>query len=220
MKDDPKNDAQATHVEPERRLSKTASKRLLLGWLSGALWAAVFIPLIFYLEFGHVGPLGWGLTVFLMALCVLVAVGLYYQGRPEYATPVDMRDDFADRIGGFWLVACAFGPLLGWVLCALVNPTEANWRWLYGGRITLSIVLPIVTALPLFRYVRGKGTPVMLAILFVVTSLPIWSGWGTLQDLLAGPQKIQQSGAVAGSPPVEHLLLPHTGRILGADSGR
>jgi hypothetical protein len=88
------------------------------------------------------------------------------------------------------------------------------------GRVALSIVLPVVTALPLFRYVRGKGAPVMLVILFAVTSLPVWSGWTTLQDLMAGPHQIQRDqiqrvGGAIGKHPIERLVLPHTGRMLG-----
>ena len=33
-----------------------------------------------------------------------------------------------------------------------------NWRWLYGGRVFLSAALPLITALPLLRNIRGKGT--------------------------------------------------------------
>jgi hypothetical protein len=215
-----KTEASTANTASEHRASKPASKRLVLGWLSGALWAAVLIPPVFYLEFGHVGPLGWGLTVFLMTVCVLVAVGLHFQGRPDYGTPVNMRGGFADRLGGFWLLACALGPLLGWVLCAVTDPTVENWRWLYGGRVALSIVLPVVTALPLLRYVRGKGAPVMLMILFAVTSLPVWSAWTTLQDLQAGPQQVQRANGAIGKPPIERPSLPYTGRTLENDRRR
>ena len=56
--------------------------------LLGVVSSVIFIPLIFYLRFGIVGPLGWGLTVFLSAVSLLVEVGLYFRARPEYHTPV------------------------------------------------------------------------------------------------------------------------------------
>jgi len=45
--------------------------------LSGIPSITVLIPFIFYLEFGIIGPLGWGLTVFFDAYCLLWALGLF-----------------------------------------------------------------------------------------------------------------------------------------------
>jgi hypothetical protein len=178
-------------------------RRAIRGWLGGAVAAAVLVPVLFYLRFGEVGGLGWGLTVFLVVLCLLAAVGLYFLRRPEYHTPVALRGDWLDRVGAFWLVACAFGPLAGWALTALVPLTVDSWRWLYAGRVAAAIGLPLLTALPLLRYVRGRGSPVTLlpsvALLIGVTALPIWSGWAAAQDLWAGP--------VGG-------FLAHTGQML------
>jgi hypothetical protein len=113
---------------------------------------------------------------------------------------VALRGDWLDHIGAFWLVACALGPFLGWVLVSAPSLTAGNWRWLYAGRALLSIGLPVLMALPLLRYVRGRGAPIMLALLVGVTALPAWAGWATLQDLLAGP---------AG------VYLVHTAQALG-----
>jgi hypothetical protein len=162
-------------------------KRDIRRWLTGVVWSALLIPAIFYLRFGEVGPLGWGVTVFFSVYCLLSAVGLYFLARPEYHTPVVPRNGWPDRLGAWWLMTCAFGPFFGWLLTSAVPLTEGNWRWLYLGRVVLSVGLPVFTALPLLRYVRGRGAPVMLALLLGVTALPVWSGWATLQDLRAGP---------------------------------
>jgi hypothetical protein len=161
-------------------------KRDIRRWLLGVVWSPLFIPALFYLRFGRVGPLGWGMTIFCSAYCLLSAVGLYFLVRPEYHTPVAPRDDWLDRLGAWWLVACALGPFFGWLLTSAFLLTEGNWRWLYAGRVVLSVGLPVLTALPLLRYVRGRGAPVMLALLVGVTALPVWSGWATLRDLQAG----------------------------------
>ena len=95
-------------------------------WLWGIVWSFVLIPALFYLQFGEVGALGWGATVFFAALCLLVAVGLHFHGRHEYRTPVALRNGWLDWIGAFWLVACAFGPLFGWALTAAFELTAAN----------------------------------------------------------------------------------------------
>lgn len=92
----------------------------------GIVWSFVLIPALFYLQFGEVGALGWGATVFFAALCLLVAVGLHFHGRHEYRTPVALRNGWLDWIGAFWLVACAFGPLFGWALTAAFELTAAN----------------------------------------------------------------------------------------------
>ncbi len=161
--------------------------RAIRRWLLGAVWVAVLVPLLFFLRFGTVPPVGWGVTVFLAALCLLVAVGLYFLRRPKYHTPVPLRGDWADRVGAFWLLACAFGPLLGWLLTALPPLTVDSWRWLYAGRVALSMGLPVLTALPLLRYARGRGALIMLALLGGVTLLPILSAWNVAWDLWAGP---------------------------------
>src|SRR5215510_14010974 len=113
------------HTDPE------SLKRSVRRWLMAALWSAVLVPVVFYLRFGEVPPLGWGTTVFFVAYCILSAVGLHFLRRPEYHTPVEWRDDWLDRIGAFWLMACAFGPLFGWFLTSAFTLTSSNWRWLY-----------------------------------------------------------------------------------------
>lgn len=184
-------------------------------WLSGILWSFLLIPLLFYLRFGIVGPIGWGTTIFFAALCLLIAVGLHFLNRREYHTPVELKDDWADRIGSLWLLSCAVGPLIGWVLSSLFILSIANWQWLYCGRVFFSIVLPVVTALPLLRYVRGKGTAIMLAILLGVTALPIWSGWATLRDLYTGPVSYSLTHNPAIPPENGDVLyLQYTGKVL------
>jgi hypothetical protein len=174
-------------------------KRSVRRWLMGAFWCAILVPVAFYLRFGEIPPLGWGTTVFFIAYCLLSAVGLHFFRRTEYHTPVEWRDDWLDRIGAFWLMACAFGPLFGWFLAAAFTLTTSNWRWLYGGRLALSIGLPLLTGMPLLRYVRGRGAPVMLTLLLSVTALPVWSAVATLRDYVSGPV---------------NSVLPYTGRVV------
>jgi hypothetical protein len=162
-------------------------KRDIRQCLMAAVWSPLLIPPIFYLRFGEVGPLGWGLTVFFSSCFLLTAIGLYFLYRPECHTPAARRNDWLDRLGACWLLTCASGPFFGWMLTSAFLLTEGNWRWLYLGRAILSVGLPVLTALPLLRYVRGRGAPVMLALLLGVTALPVWSGWATLLDLQAGP---------------------------------
>jgi len=180
------------------------------------------IPTAFYLRFGRVGPLGWGLTVFFDVLCLLWAIGLYFRPRTEYHSPVKLRGDWADRVGAFWLVACAFGPFFGWAVTEALPITQSSWRWLYGIRTFLSAVLPVLLALPLTRYIRGKSTLVSLPLMIGVTLLPFSTAIPSMQDLIEGPTvrhmqspapavRDRQNPAFADRP---ELYLKHTDRGL------
>jgi len=182
-----------------------AIRRMLLG----AVAYAVLVPLLFTLAFGEVGPLGWGMTVFFVAYCLLAAVGLYFLPRREYHSTVPLRGGLADRVGAFWLVCCAFGPLLGWIVTAVFPLTTTSWHWLYALRLLLAGGLPVLTAMPLIRYARGKAALVALPLLLIVTMLPIWSVVGVSKDLWEGPVVQQVSASAA-----PELYLAHTGRPL------
>jgi hypothetical protein len=54
--------------------------------------------------------------------------------------------------------------------------------------------LPVVTALPLFAYVRGQYWHVALLLLLGVTSLAAWSGLNTFLDLREGPTVRRTTG--------------------------
>jgi hypothetical protein len=191
-----------------------APARVLWRWGLAALTAAVWVPALFYLDAGEVPPFAWGMSVFLSALCLLVGVGTFYGSRVEYHTRVAPRGDWADRVGAFWPVSCGLGPFFGWVLTSAFTLTEANWRWLYSGRVGLGVVLPLLTALPLLRYVSGRGAPLMLALLLCVTALPVWSAWAAARDLLEGPARLLVRSPTPGAPGAEYRYLPHTNRVL------
>ncbi len=168
--------------------SSADTRRPLVAWLAAAFSVGVVFPVRVYLELGSVGPLGWGLTVFLVVLCWLIGIGETFANRPEYHTAVKPTGGLGDRIGGFWLLACAFGPLAGWfVTNELVAYTETNWRWRFALRVLLGGVLPVVTALPLVRYVRGRAALVAAPILVLVTALSASSVLSAGRDLLDGP---------------------------------
>jgi predicted membrane channel-forming protein YqfA (hemolysin III family) len=186
---------------------KASRQRAIRGLLLAAVESVVLVPLLFYWRFGEVTDLGWGLTVFFVAYCLLAAIGLYFQPISEFHTPVKLRGDWIDHVGAFWLVSCAFGPFFGWVVTSVFPITVSSWRWLYALRVFLAIVLPLITALPLTRYLRGKATLVALPILVVITLLPIWSAVNFGRDLWNGPvvQQAQNGGQL-------EYYLPYTER--------
>lgn len=166
------------------------NRKLVKRFLLGAIWAAVLTPLLFYLKFGTINWFSINFTIFLVALSLLFALGFYFQSKAEYHTNVPMEGSFADRIGSFWLIACAFGPFLGWIVTAF-PPTETSWKWQYLGRAFLAVFLPVITAIPNVPYARGKAALIAVPLLIAITGLPIWSCLWVLSDLHDGPKTIQ-----------------------------
>ena len=166
---------------------KGDNRQLIRQFLLGALSSAIVTPLLFYLRFGTVSWFAAGFTIFLVVLCLLFALGFFFQSRAEYHTRVAFEGNLADRVGSFWLVACAFGPFFGWIITA-VGVTESSWRWQYLARAFLAVILPVITALPLVQYARGKAALIALPLLFLITALPISSCLWVLADLHDGPQ--------------------------------
>ncbi len=191
----------------EREVDDRLARRFLLG----ALVCAVVVPLLFYLRFGELGPFAWGFTVFLVVLCLLFALGLYISSRPAYHTQVAMRNDWLDRLGAFWLLACAGGPLLGG-LVTLFPVTESDWRWRYVLRVALALGLPVLTGLPLLRYIRGRAALLAVPLLLGITALPALTAIAPLRDLFDGPVERQ----VRIVEEWEGSCLPVDGQPLGA----
>jgi hypothetical protein len=189
---------------------KASRNRTIRQLILGAIVCAVVIPILFYWSFGEVGGLGWGTTIFFVAYCLLAAIGLYFRPRPEYHTPVRLHGDWADKVAAFWLVSCVFGPFLGWVITSAFPISVDSWRWLYDLRLLLAAGLPLLTALPMIRYLRGKMILVALPILVIVTMLAIWSTVNVGRDLLHGPilRQIPSTGQI-------ELYLQYTARSLG-----
>ena len=189
---------------------EASRRRVIRQCLLGAVEAAVITPALFYLRFRAVGPLGWGTTVFFVAYLLLTAIGLYFRPRTEYHSPVPLRGDWLDRIGAFWLVGCVFGPFIGWIITSGAFPiTQNTWQWMYGLRVFFAAALPIMLALPLLRYVRGKSALIALPLLVVVTLLPVSTAMNVSLDLWEGAS-VRQVGSVDQT----ELFLKHTGRTL------
>jgi hypothetical protein len=174
---------------------KSDNRQLVKRFLLGALWSAILTPLLFYLKFGTVGWFASGFTIFLVVLCLLFAVGFSFHNKADYHTDVPMERSIADRMGAFWLVACAFGPFFGWIITAF-PPTIGSWKWQYLARAFLSVILPVITAVPLIPYARGKAALIAIPLLLVVTALPISSCLWVLADLQEGPETVTGTGTV------------------------
>lgn len=215
------------------------NRRSVRSFLMAAVWAAVLIPGLFFLEFGEINAFALSFTGFVVVLCLLVALGFAIPDRPARQAQADAQQEQASAggtraaekvgvlnyVGAFWLLACAFGPFFGWLLTASAFPlTEGNWWWRYAARAALSVGAPVLTALPLVVYVRGRYWHVALLLLFGLTTLAAWSGLNTLRDLREGPSVRQTTGFYDASQnsfapsadgrPYRLTMLAHTGRTI------
>lgn len=210
------------------RNAPVENRRSARAFLIAAAQVVVFVPVLFYLQFGEVNAFALSFTGFLVVLCLLVALGYSIPDKPEQqtpATPATQQVSLPARVGAFWLVACAFGPFFGWLITAPEFAlTEGDWWWRYAARAVLSIGLPVLTALPLFIYARGRYWYVALLLLVGVTSLSAWSGVNTLLDLREGPTVERATGYYdaphnsfypsAEGRPFKLTTLAHTQRTI------
>ena len=63
---------------PEPRfpfLDQAGNPVLIRRFVKGGLFAAVLVPVIFWLRFREVGWFGWSFTIFLVVMCELFALG-------------------------------------------------------------------------------------------------------------------------------------------------
>jgi hypothetical protein len=80
--------------------------------------------------------------------------------------------------------------------------------------VFLAACLPLITALPLLRYLRGKSILIGLPLLLLVTLLPIWSVAKVSRDLWEGPT-IRQVQSVDNPPEtINELYLKYTDRVI------
>lgn len=193
--------------------SKRDNSEIIRSFLIGAPLIAVLMPALFYLHFGVIDWFAIAFTVFLIVLCLLCTVGFYFQTKTVYHTNVSAKGGLGDRIGAFWLVACAFGPFFGWLVTTFL--AENTWRWQYLGRVLLAVVLPVLTAVPLIRYARGRAALIAAPLLLVITALPMLTCWWVVGDLHDGVKVARVSLArdpiTAGSicqPSGEQFHLP------------
>jgi hypothetical protein len=171
------------------------NRRSVRVFLIGAAQAAIIIPVLFFLRFGEINAFALSFTAFIVVLLLLVALGYSTPDKTAGQTPVKWKGGPLNYVGAFWLLACAFGPFFGWLMTtSFVALTEGNWWWRYVARAVLSVGVPVLTALPLFLYVRGKYWYVVLMLLLGLTSLSAWSGVNTVLDLREGPVVRQTTG--------------------------
>jgi hypothetical protein len=156
---------------------------LLPKALGAILLSDALILLVFLLSFGELSLFAFGFVIFLSAVQILMIVGLRFRNRRELHSSKRRRNDRLDKIGAWWLVACAFGALFGWFSAQLAAAFPQYATALLGAAVVFSIVLPVVTMLPNLRYLESDILFVQIPLLFFVTILPALAGLDSLLKL-------------------------------------
>ena len=163
---------------------------LLVPRVAVGIAASVFLVLAgFWLQLGEIPMYAIGFCVFLIALQILLIVGLRFGNRPEVHTKVAPKNGLLDKIGAWWLMACAFGAFFGWVAGTLVSFSPEYWYLFLSFKVFLTILLPVATMLPNIRYISRNAAYIQVPIMFVVTLLPILVGLGAAMTLIAGVRR-------------------------------
>jgi hypothetical protein len=155
-----------------------ASLWVLLPKAFGAiLLSDVLILLIFWLVFGEFSAFAFGFVIFLSVLQILMIVGLRFRDRKRFHATKSPPNDWLDKLGAWWLMACAFGAFFGWISAQLAASWPQFETAFLALAVVFSIVLPVLTMLPNLRYLETRIAVIQIPILFFVTILPLLSGF-------------------------------------------
>jgi len=162
-----------------------ASLWIVIPTAASSVTASFFLVLlIFYLEFGELPAFAFGFATFLVVLQILMIIGIRFAGRTEVHVSGRARGSAGNRLGAFWLVACAFGAFLGWVAGSLAANYPQYQLPLLAVKVMLTIVVPVTTMLPNVFYIQKKAAYIQVPILVGVTLLPVMYGLPAALSLL------------------------------------
>ena len=150
---------------------------ILIPKVLGSIFiTSALILLIFWLSFGELSYFSFSFTFSLAVLQILIVLGLRFQDRTDLHASKPLKNNWLDKIGGFWLLACALGALGGWIFNQLAFGYPFFSLYFQILSFCFTIVLPIFTMLPNLRYLETKVLYIQLPLLFFVTTLPILVG--------------------------------------------
>lgn len=143
----------------------------------------------FYLWFGEIDGYAVAFTAFLLILAAGFDQIPRFRAR-ALAEGLDPAPPYARRegcVGAIWMLSFPFAPFVSWALIQLVGINQSNWRWLLALIVTLCIIVPAISVLPLLRYLRRGFVAFQLTVLALGTGFPIVTALGSAHDLIAGP---------------------------------
>ncbi|MDP2312656.1 MAG: hypothetical protein Q8P41_07100 [Pseudomonadota bacterium] len=157
---------------------------------------AVVIPGLFWMKAGRVDGFAIGFT----ALLLLLAAGVHFLPRMDSPLLDRHAADLAkqplsphplDRLVFLWVACIPCSPLILYIIANMTTLTGDNWRTILGSKVLVCVVLPLIGALPLLRYIRGPAALYALLFAVVGTLFPVAFGLPALADLLGGLRREQ-----------------------------
>ncbi|HEX3773377.1 MAG TPA: hypothetical protein VHV51_02875 [Polyangiaceae bacterium] len=217
-------------AERAARVTQTKNEpRKKPPFLPGVLAIAFGVPGIFWLKFGTINGYALAVTGFLLLL--VFAIEFIPKLNQKYGAELEadkIEPRWYDKFAIVWLLAIPFAPFLGWAIQSAATIGLQNWRWIFGLRAFVCVVLPLATVLSLLRYVRGRAAPYALLILFVGTAFPVSMGISAALDFIQGArwESIEISSLERVTTMVHNQITPTTivsvtlsdGRMLEANS--
>jgi hypothetical protein len=158
-------------------VNATASLWVLLPRLAtGIITSGFLITLAFWLRFGEINSFTILLVVVSSVFQVLILIGLRFGNRTDLAAR-QRPWRLVDYVGAFWLIAVFFGAFAGWFTrdYAFYYPDVAIP--FHVATVILTIVLPVVTSIPNYRYVTATNAYITIPLLAIVTLLPSLIGF-------------------------------------------
>lgn len=169
-----------------------------LPFWHGLVAIAAIVPALFWLRFDT-----WRFGLALAAFLILLVLGVQFipeldRKYGDEQAALKVKPSVFDRLAVVWLLAIPFAPFLAWVIGSLATVNVRAWRLVLGSQACLCVALPVVCALPMLRYVRGRAAPYSLLILFLGTMFPVSFGWSPAADVVRGPrwESVEVSGSV------------------------
>lgn len=169
-------------TRPDDRIAEQASLWLLIPRVAiGILLSTLFLFALFWLRFREINTYIALIALLVAAFQILLAVGLRHQNSLPKSVVPEPRG--FDRLGRFWLVAVFFGAAFAWFTSDLASSYSAYSTPLHIATIFLSIVIPVVTSIPNYRYVTAASAHITIPMLLLVTLIPMIVGWSSVVTL-------------------------------------
>jgi hypothetical protein len=140
------------------------------------VFSFVLVLIIFWLQFGEIPGLAYGFGIFLVVFQILMILGLRFADRPAIDVENRVKYRWIDLTGAWWLVACAFGAFIGWIAGYLAQGYPRHKEAFQIAKVVFTIVIPVLTMLPNFRYIRKNAAFIQVPIIIIVTLLPVLLG--------------------------------------------
>lgn len=177
---------------PETAADAATRRKAKLKAAAQLLAVAIVMPAMFWFGYGRIDGFAIGFTAF------IVGLGAAAEFLPDIVDKEAERQERAhekpppprwyDGLALLWLLAIPLAPAFSWIMRSWINITVQNWYGVLQTSAVLCVVVPVVCAMSMLRFVRRGNTLLVLSILAVGTGFPVLTGAGSAYDVVKGPE--------------------------------